>query len=96
MKSNKYNARVVAKLANLPINEKDFVDLEKQLTVSLDYVRSVQKQPAAGVDPTSQVTDLEDIFREDVVEPSLSQEEALKNSPNVHNGFFVVTAIFTE
>lgn len=96
VKSDKYNAGVVAKLANLSLSDKDLVYLGNQLTISLNYVSKVQAQPTAHVEPTSQVTGLENIFRDDIVEPSLSQEEALKNAPHIYNGFFVVKAIFTE
>ena len=39
---------------------------------------------------------LKDIWREDVVKPSLSQEEALMNAKNTYNGFFVVPVILAE
>ncbi len=96
MKSNKFSADVVARLANLSLNKEDLDDLAKQLTVSLDYLRGVQDVSTTNVIPTSQVTGLENVFRADEITPSLSQEEALKNAPFVYNGFFVVDAIFTE
>jgi Asp-tRNA(Asn)/Glu-tRNA(Gln) amidotransferase C subunit len=32
-------------------------------------------------------------MRDDVIQPSLTQEEALANAPRAENGFFVVKAI---
>ncbi len=96
MKSGKYNAKAIAKLANLQLNQTDLLYVDNQLTVSLDYLQSIQKLPTKNVEPTSQVTGLENVFREDVIEPSLSQEEALKNAPRTHNGYIVVDAVFGE
>ncbi len=91
----------VAKLANLPLSEEEKKKFEKQLSETLDYVNQLEEIDTKGVEPTSQVTGLENVTREDVVTPSLSQEEVLKNAPSTgsgqakstHNGFFKVPAI---
>ncbi len=86
----------VAKLANLPLSEEEKKKFEKQLSETLDYVNQLEEIDTKGVEPTSQVTGLENVTREDVATPSLPQEEVLKNSKNTHNGFFKVKAILEQ
>ncbi len=86
----------VAKLANLPLTDKEKKKFEKQLSETLDYVKQLESLDTSDVEPTSQVTGLENVTREDETIPSLSQEEALKNTKSNHNGFFKVKAILEE
>lgn len=86
----------VAKLANLPLTEKEKEKFEKQLNDILSYIEKLNEVDTKNIDPTSQVTGLENVTREDNASPSLSQEEVLQNTPKKHNGFFKVKAIFEE
>lgn len=86
----------VAKLAKLSLKKEEKIKLEKQLNETLEYVNQLSEIDTKNVDPTSQVTGLENVTREDEVKPSLSQEEALKNAKSTHNGFFKVKAILEE
>lgn len=90
----KINLSHIAKLANLPLLPSEKVKLEKQLDETIDYVRELNQINTKNVEPTSQVTGLENVTREDKAKPSLSQDEALKNTKSKHNGFFKVNAIF--
>ena len=96
VKTNTFTAAIIARLANLPLKQDELEELDRQLTVSLEYVGKLQDLSTENIIPTSQVTGLENVFREDEVTPSLSQDEALKNAHRVRNGFFVVDAIFGE
>ena len=84
----------IATLAHLPITEEQKELFSKQLSAILVFVSKLQTVDTTSVVPTSQVTGLENVFREDVVAPSFTQEEALANAPRQHNGFFVVDAVF--
>ena len=83
----------VSKLANLPLTEAEKKKFEKQLSETLDYVKQLKEVDTKGIEPTSQVTGLENVTREDEVKPSLSQEQALSGAKSTHNGFFKVKAI---
>lgn len=61
----------VAKLANLPITSDEEKTLASQLDQILNYVSQLQQVDTKNIEPTSQVTGLTDVAREDVVEPSL-------------------------
>lgn len=70
--------------------------LEKQLETTVEHVERLNELDTSTVDETSDITGLRNIMREDVVEPSLTQEEALANAKKTHNGFFVVPVIIEE
>lgn len=93
MKINIYH---VAKLANLPLDEKHAKKLEKQLESILDYVNKLNDVNTSGIEETSQVTGLENVTRSDIQSQSISQKEALSGSKSTHNGFFKVPAILEE
>ena len=98
----------VAKLANLPLKPGENKKFEKQLGEILTYVEKLNEVDTKNVEPTSQVTGLENVTREDETTPSLSQDEALSNAKparnashsdaggSQHNGLFKVKAILTE
>lgn len=88
----------VARLANLPITDDQIPKFQSQLESILEFVKTVQTVDTDGVPETTQVTGLENIWREDVVEDSrtFTQDEALSNAKNKHNGFFMVKAILAE
>lgn len=87
----------IAKLANLTLTEEEKKKFEKQLEETLNYIEKLKEVDTENVEPTSQVTGLENITRDDTTRPSLSQEEALKNAKDkIHNGFFKVKAVIEE
>lgn len=86
--------RHVAKLANLTLKKGEVKKFQKQLSDTISYVEKLKKLKTRNVAPTSQVTGLENVFREDEVRPSMSQEETLSNAKETYKGFFKVKAIF--
>ena len=89
----KIDVTKVAKLANLPLTEEEKEKFEKQLSETLEYVKQLEEIDTKKVEPTSQVTGLENVLREDEVTPSLLQREALQNAKETRKGFFKVPAI---
>jgi aspartyl-tRNA(Asn)/glutamyl-tRNA(Gln) amidotransferase subunit C len=88
----------VAKLANLPMQEDQIPKFQSQLESILEFVKTVQTVDTEGVPETTQVTGLENVWREDEVDDTrtFTNAEALKNAPSTHNGFFMVKAILAE
>lgn len=86
----------IAQLANLQLTNEQIQKLLFSLQSIISYMSKIQNIDTKGVTETSQVTGLENIFREDVVDEKriLTQKEALSNAKHVHKGFFVVPAIF--
>jgi aspartyl-tRNA(Asn)/glutamyl-tRNA(Gln) amidotransferase subunit C len=88
----------IAKLANIPLTDPQLAALTTAFDQTIEVVDQLQKFDSTNVEPTSQVTGLENVFREDVVDEKrmFTQEQALANAPRTANGFFVVDAIFNE
>jgi len=89
----KLNIKHIARLANLPLSEKEEKHLETQLQETLTYVEILKGIDTNNVEPTAHVTGLENVTREDKALPSFTQKEALSNTTKVYNGFFEVEAI---
>lgn len=86
----------IAKLANLPLSSTEKAKFKNQLEETLEYIEGLNEVETKNTEPTSQVTGLENIMREDAAGPSLSQNDALSNAKSKHNGFFKVNAIFED
>lgn len=88
----------VAKLANLPLTEKEFMLLNSQLSQVLDYVNQLQRVETKDTPPTFQVSGKTNALREDKVDPqqTLSSDQALVNAKEKIKGLFSTKAIFTE
>jgi aspartyl-tRNA(Asn)/glutamyl-tRNA(Gln) amidotransferase subunit C len=83
----------VAKLGGLTLTPKEVKRFQKQLSEILDYVEMLNKVSTEEVEPTSQVTGLENVFREDEIGPSFPPKEVLQGSKNVHKGMFKIKRI---
>lgn len=92
----KIDVKHIAKLANLPLEKDKEEKFGKQLSEILNYVEKLNSIDTKNVEPTSQVTGLENVMREDETRSSLTQEEALSNTKATHNGFIKVPAILEE
>lgn len=92
----KINVSHVAKLANLPLSTEEKEKFETQLEETIEYVKELEQIPTTNIEPASHVTGLENVTREDIVKPSLSQEEALANAKKTHNGFFIVDQVLEQ
>lgn len=90
------NVSHVAKLANLSLTAEETKKFEKQLSDVLQYIDKLNEVDTTNVEPTSQVTGLENVLREDIASPSLSQKEALSNTKAQENGFFQVSGILDQ
>lgn len=92
----KFDVSRVAKLANLPLTDEEKKKFEPQLEETIQYIERLNEVDTEGIEPTSQVTGLENVLREDEVKPSLSQEQALSNAKSTHNGLFKVKGILNN
>ena len=86
----------IAKLANLPLREDEIEEYEAQLLEILQYIEILKKVNTDDIAETSQVTGLENVTKQDLTTPSLSQAQALSNTKSQHNGFFKVKAILEQ
>ena len=86
----------VAKLARLDIGEDEKGTFARQLSAVLTYMDQLKEVVTAGVEPTTTVLPAVNVFRDDVVRPSLPREQALANAPEQSEGFFSVPRILED
>lgn len=67
----------LAQLSSLQLTTEELTSLQHELTNILEYVAQLDELDTTGVEPTYQVTDLENVWREDVVAKSKADREAL-------------------
>ena len=86
----------LARLARIEMSEDELVSLSSEFTVILDAVARVQEVAGADVEPTSHPLPLRNVFRPDVVVPSLTSGEALSGAPAQEESRFRVPQILGE
>jgi|SRR3989339_134784 len=88
----------VAKLANLSLPSDKVTTFAQQLESILQHFKTLDKVNTADVSPTSQVTGLKNITREDVIDTSrmFTQQQALANAKQSQHGYFVTAATINK
>ena len=93
MSITQQEVEAVAKLARLDITAAEKDMFAKQLSQILEHVEQLKRYDTAGVDPTSTMLGRVNVFRDDVVGPSLPVEKALANAPEREADGFCVPKI---
>ena len=86
----------LAGLARIEMSDEELVSLSNEFTVILDAVARVQEVAGADVVATSHPLPLRNVFRPDVVIPSLSPAESLSGAPAQEEQRFRVPQILGE
>ena len=86
----------IAKLARLEFTDEEKATFTHQLNTILAYVEQLNTLDTSNVEPLSHVIELDNAFREDVLRPGLTQEEALKNAPVKTERFFKVPKVIGD
>ena len=86
----------LAYLARIALTPKELDHLAPQLSVILESVAAVSEVAADDIPPTSHPLPLTNVFRDDVVTPSLPVEAVLAGAPDSEQSRFKVPRILTE
>lgn len=88
----------IAKLGNLTLTDKEIEIFKKQLSSVIDYINKLQEVDTKNIEPSSQITGLTDVFRDDKIDDqrTLTSDQALANTKSKEGNLFKVKAIFTE
>lgn len=77
----------LADLSALRVTDDEATALLGQLNEILNFVEQLSEVDTTGVEPTYQVTGLENVMREDrVIDYGLDREALLKNAPDSQDG----------
>jgi len=96
MKITHQDVEKVALLARLRVTEEEKEIFAKQLSQVLTHVEQLNGYETVGVEPTTTVMGLVNVFRDDVARPSLPVEQALANAPEREGDGFGVPKIIEE
>ena len=91
--SSPFDVRYTAQLARLNLTEEEIAKFQSQLSQVLDYVEKLRLVDVTGVEPTAHTNPVFNVFREDIVEPSLTVEQVLQNAPESDGPFFKVPKV---
>jgi aspartyl-tRNA(Asn)/glutamyl-tRNA(Gln) amidotransferase subunit C len=80
MKITQDQVKHVAKLARLSLDEDEALKFSKQLSSVFEYMDCLNEVDTEGVEPTSQVTGLENVYRDDEVKDSEIAKDLLECS----------------
>lgn len=86
----------VIRLANLHIQEGQLEKYSKQLSGIVDYIDQLKEVETGVVEPLFNVSANRSNMREDEIKKSLSQDDALQNTLNKRDGFFVTKGVFSD
>ncbi len=89
------DVHMVAKLANIPIDETQAVSLAEGFTKTMIVLDQLQRIDTKDIHEDYHAVDLENVTREDIVDESrmFTQEQALSNALRTHNGYIVVDQV---
>jgi aspartyl-tRNA(Asn)/glutamyl-tRNA(Gln) amidotransferase subunit C len=84
----------LAWLVKIKLEENEKEEFLNQLNKILEAFKIIDELSLENIEPTYHVMEIVNVFREDEVRPSLSQEEALSTAKKVKDGYFVAPKIF--
>lgn len=90
---NEDQVSYIAQLARLELSDEEIGMFAGQLKQILDHAEKVSSLKLDDVQPTTHPLTLTNVYREDKVRPSLTQDEALSNAPDREKGMFKVPRI---
>lgn len=87
----------LSKLALLDLTDEEKEKFSKQLGDIIAYFKKLNDLDTSNIEPTTHVIkDLKNVFREDKLWESLSNEESLKNAQHTLKGYFKAPRILKE
>jgi len=92
MLSNK-DVSYIAALARIHVPDHELEGFTHSLENIIRYVDQLSELNVDGIEPTSHVLHLKDVYRADAIRPSLPQNEALSTAVEQHQGSFKVPRV---
>ena len=86
----------LANLARLKFDETEKVQIKTDLQNMIGMIEKMNELNTTDVVPLLHITDNVNVIREDVVEGSITNEEALQNAANKNAPFFIVPKVIKK
>ncbi len=95
-KIDESQVRRVALLARLELSDREIAQFSTQLSAIVEYIEKLNELDTENVEPLAHCLPVHNVFREDQVRPSLTNEQALANAPDQADGYFKVPKILED
>jgi len=96
MAIRKNDVRHIAKLARLKLKDGEIDYFSSQLSNIIDYIDQLKGVDTSNIEPTSHAISIQNVFRKDIVKPSLKTKDVLKNAPSKEGDLFKVPRIIED
>ncbi|MCB0501656.1 MAG: Asp-tRNA(Asn)/Glu-tRNA(Gln) amidotransferase subunit GatC [Bacteroidetes bacterium] len=86
----------LAELSKLEFNEKEKIEIQKDLSNILSFMEKLNEVNTDDVEPLVYINEDVNVVREDVVKDVLKQEEVLKNAPIKDDTYIKVPKVIEQ
>ena len=86
----------LAKLSHLSFSEQEKKEIRADLQEMISFIEKLKEVNTDGVAPLLHMSSNVNMLREDVVQGSVSREEAIKNAPETDGTFFKVPKVIKK
>lgn len=80
------DVRHLAELSQIRLNKTELTSLASDIDRIVGYIDQLDELDTAGVEPTFQLTGLDNVWRADEVKPQLGRQELLQLVPDSEDG----------
>ncbi|OGL89318.1 hypothetical protein A3H75_02515 [Candidatus Uhrbacteria bacterium RIFCSPLOWO2_02_FULL_51_9] len=96
MKLTREEVEHLGRLARLALTEEEKAQYAAELSAILEFVEQLQEVDTTDVEPTAQVTGLEDVYRDDVVVPQSAEvmQKIVEQFPDRDGNLLKVPGVF--
>jgi len=95
-KIDEAQVRHIAHLARLKPSEDEVKLFSEQLSAIVEYVEKLNELDTSSVEPTAHALPIHNVFRDDVIVPSIGTERVLANAPQREGSFFAVPKVLEQ
>lgn len=96
MSVTRKDVEYIAELARLKFNDQELDSFTEDLNEVLTYIDKLNELNTDNIEPLSHPVEGSNAFREDIVKPSITTEDALKNAPDKDESFFKVPKVISS
>jgi aspartyl-tRNA(Asn)/glutamyl-tRNA(Gln) amidotransferase subunit C len=96
MSISRQDVAKVALLARLQLTDDELARMTEEMGQIVGYVDQLAEVDTEGVEPMAHAIEMSNVFRADVVTPSLPRDEALANAPYRDERGYLVPAVLGE
>lgn len=80
------DVRHLAELSQIRLSKTELASLAGDIDRIVGYIDQLDELDTAGVEPTFQLTELENVWRTDEIKPQLERRELLQLAPDSEDG----------